>query len=601
MYSRTVKHVFVLMLVSGLLLGIGANVANGKPKEVKVEIHTVKGGTITEEQVREWIKKTNEVDAPEVKFVVDSNHVYAPNSTYDPNKNDGGKINIWGLEKCEATGEPNYVSGQTGNVVELVPGKKEPNSTNVFIKDSTLAHELNHALGLEHSIDPNNKMYPDNHPDANGVLTSCHRKGMEVTAAQRAIMRASKAISSKDAVLSGFGAEKFGVIGNVGAGGVDLYWTQGWLEQFDISYILHLTAQVNYLSLGGYSEIEFYIESDGDAATGEGAEGLDYHISYNPESNSITFEEYDGGWVTLSTAGIGYARTYTQKDSTLPFVANGIAIELPIELLTRRGGGVLSYSVIAQDTVEVDVLPEAGLLSMAYPPLPVEARNPNPPDSSGGVGTVAALLCWEPGIFADVHTVYFGTDPAFLNLYSYEQMGTCIPLPPLEHCETYYWQVNEVNEPNEWVGDVWSFTVRSMIPGDFDCDDDKDYADLGFFGSNWLATVGGSQWDEAASCDIYPPEVGDGIVNALDFCAFAAGHWLEDWGGEDCCPSADFNSDGLVNMSDLTIFISCFGGPPVGPCEPCDLNCDGWVDQIDQTLFECQFNPVGPPNPPCCP
>ncbi len=364
---------------SGKLI-LGVAVAS-EPNVVKVQIHIINGSGLTEAQVREGLKKTNEADANAgVRFVVDSNHYHNDPNTdpNDPNNNDPNRINIWTVRRCKVTGEPNNVSGCKGNIVELVDpnATKDPNDANapkVYMKDSTLAHELNHILGLDHNepnghpiTDPNNKMYPDNWKDA-GVRTSCHRKGVKLEPWQLEKIRKSKVLKAKDAVDSGYGGDTYDDVGDVDFGYIDLDWSQAWIEWLS-PYVLHLTAQVGSLSFESYSELGFYIESDGNPSTGRPPEGLDYYVAFQPASNQIIFEIYDAGWVPLEPNGITYELTYTWKDADVPPVPSGVKFELPMALLHRRAGNVISYRAVAQNGVQMDVSPNAGLLSVALPP-----------------------------------------------------------------------------------------------------------------------------------------------------------------------------------------------------------------------------------------
>ncbi len=78
----------ILMPFWCILLIVTAGTAFGGPRTVKFQIHTVQGSGITEADVNDWIDKTNEIDKPQVKFIVTSRHVYPPNSVYDVNNND---------------------------------------------------------------------------------------------------------------------------------------------------------------------------------------------------------------------------------------------------------------------------------------------------------------------------------------------------------------------------------------------------------------------------------------------------------------------------------------------------------------------------------
>ncbi len=362
-----------------------------KAGEIKVEIHIVKGSGITEEQIREQIKKANEVDDPNAKFVVTSVHIYEPNTPYDANCNEKCKVNIWGLKKnpwdkrFPDKVDPN-VSAQWGKVVILVPG----DGNNTLIQPSTGAHELNHFLGLDHNdvnnnpiTDPNNKMYPDNDWEPNGVLKSGHRKGTKLEEWQRKKMEkgAKKCQKGSDAVLSGYGDETYDNVGDVSFEYIDLNWMLGWMEWIQDMYVLHLTAQVDLLSFENYSEIGFYIESDSNQSTGQPPEGLDYYVALQPSYNQIKFERYDTHWIPLDTNGISFEFAYINPDVNLPPIPSGVKFELPLTLLQRRAGDVISYKAAAQNYVEIDVSPNAGLLSIAFPPPLI------PPDIDGD-GTV---------------------------------------------------------------------------------------------------------------------------------------------------------------------------------------------------------------------
>ena len=103
------------------------------------------------------------------------------------------------------------------------------------------------------------------------------------------------------------------------------------------------------------------------------------------------------------------------------------------------------------------------------------ARNPRPPDGAENIEP-NVVLSWTPGEYTqDVngHDVYFGTDfndvneattssPEYkgpqdrdVNSYDPNPGGGLLDLG-----QTYYWRINEVNDPNKWTGYVWSFTVK---------------------------------------------------------------------------------------------------------------------------------------------
>jgi hypothetical protein len=100
------------------------------------------------------------------------------------------------------------------------------------------------------------------------------------------------------------------------------------------------------------------------------------------------------------------------------------------------------------------------------------AWKPNPVDGTENLCD-DVVLSWSPGDLAAQHDVYFGTDatavedattsspeyrPPRLNLgnESYDA-GANETLSP---GTTYYWRIDEVDNPTVWKGDVWEFTIN---------------------------------------------------------------------------------------------------------------------------------------------
>ena len=83
------------------------------------------------------------------------------------------------------------------------------------------------------------------------------------------------------------------------------------------------------------------------------------------------------------------------------------------------------------------------------------------------------VLGWTPGEYADKHDVYFGTDFNSVNdanrtndpcdvLVSQNHNGNYYPISgtlDLDFNRTYYWRIDDVNDPNIYKGAVWSFTT----------------------------------------------------------------------------------------------------------------------------------------------
>jgi hypothetical protein len=100
------------------------------------------------------------------------------------------------------------------------------------------------------------------------------------------------------------------------------------------------------------------------------------------------------------------------------------------------------------------------------------------------------ILNWRPGDYAVSHDVYLGTDWGAVNdantssseykgnydVNEYDPSG-------LELDRTYYWRVDEVNEPNVWKCSAWRFTTPDFLI----VDDMEDYTvgDLNWIWETW--------------------------------------------------------------------------------------------------------------------
>jgi hypothetical protein len=89
--------------------------------------------------------------------------------------------------------------------------------------------------------------------------------------------------------------------------------------------------------------------------------------------------------------------------------------------------------------------------------------------TEGAVGSPdpANGATWVPGVFADTHEVYFGTDAASLELKGSGNLGSESYEPgQLEWNTTYYWRIDEANNANAdspWTGPLWSFTTANFL------------------------------------------------------------------------------------------------------------------------------------------
>ncbi len=101
-------------------------------------------------------------------------------------------------------------------------------------------------------------------------------------------------------------------------------------------------------------------------------------------------------------------------------------------------------------------------------PLPLIASSPYPDTNSIYNGGDTVTLTWDPGRYAATtngHHVYFGSVKSDVRqgINGTDKGPSTPPNYPVAgmgYGTTYYWRIAEVNGPNTWPGNVWSFTVQ---------------------------------------------------------------------------------------------------------------------------------------------
>jgi hypothetical protein len=104
----------------------------------------------------------------------------------------------------------------------------------------------------------------------------------------------------------------------------------------------------------------------------------------------------------------------------------------------------------------------------SFTSAPLTAHSPDPADG-GRYIELDADLSWQPGMYAQTHDVYFGTDETAVanadtssDEFKGNQPLTTFEPGPMQANTTYYWRIDEVNEQHpdgSWIGDVWRFTA----------------------------------------------------------------------------------------------------------------------------------------------
>jgi len=155
---------------------------------------------------------------------------------------------------------------------------------------------------------------------------------------------------------------------------------------------------------------------------------------------------------------------WTQLDGVPEFAraagAAGYAHDTTVDF---KGVGA-KYVKITANSNWGGFLAQYGLSEVRFLYIPVQARGPRPDTGATDLG-LDLTLSWRPGREAARHDVYFSTSKkevakgtADVTTVTDASHG---PLA-LDLGETYYWRVDEVNDvesPNVWEGDLWSFTT----------------------------------------------------------------------------------------------------------------------------------------------
>ncbi|UCC96347.1 MAG: discoidin domain-containing protein [Phycisphaerales bacterium] len=141
------------------------------------------------------------------------------------------------------------------------------------------------------------------------------------------------------------------------------------------------------------------------------------------------------------------------------------------------GGAVAKYVKLTASSNWGGVLPQYGLSEVRFFAMPVSAREPSP-DSGATDVSVDAPFAWRAGREAATHTVFLSTDRQAVidGAAPAVSVTDASYSSALDLGQTYYWRIDEVNEvetPAIWQGDVWDFTTQEFIV----VEDFEDYND----------------------------------------------------------------------------------------------------------------------------
>ena len=185
--------------------------------------------------------------------------------------------------------------------------------------------------------------------------------------------------------------------------------------------------------------------------------------------------------------GEGLNTMYGLREATIEYSPDGVtwtALENVPEFAQAPGTAdyapdiVIDFNDVVARQVRITALSnwspggvfdQYGLSEVRFLYVPLRARALSPAPGSAGVDP-NVVLSWRAGRQAATHEVYLGGDPNDLPL---ADVVTGAPYAAydttaqgLELGRTYYWQVNEVNEleaPDVWEGDVSEFSTRQFL------------------------------------------------------------------------------------------------------------------------------------------
>jgi len=186
--------------------------------------------------------------------------------------------------------------------------------------------------------------------------------------------------------------------------------------------------------------------------------GLESSIGYGFQDVTIEY----------SIDGVEYATLGTTHEFARAPGADGYAHNTAIDF----GGVQAKYVKLTVNTNwALFPFPQFGLSEIRFLHIPMRARKPQPDPGTTDV-SVDVTLGWRAGRQAAEHKVYVSTDEqTVIDGTAPVTTVTEASLSPssLELDSTYYWRVDEVNNvetPATWQGDVWSLSTQEYIPVD---------------------------------------------------------------------------------------------------------------------------------------
>jgi concanavalin A-like lectin/glucanase superfamily protein len=202
-------------------------------------------------------------------------------------------------------------------------------------------------------------------------------------------------------------------------------------------------------------------------------------LGFGIKDASVEYSTDGIDWMALTDAVLAQATatgTYT-ANTVVDFA--GVAAQY-VRLTVNSGWGVLG---------------QFGLSEVRFLQIPAFAREPQPASGTTDMAP-EAVLSWRSGREAVSHEVYVATDEQAV-IDGIASMAT-VSEPSydaiLDLNQTYYWkvvEVNDVEDPAVWEGDIWSFSVaESVVVEDFESYNDDNNPIYDAWLDGWVNETG---------------------------------------------------------------------------------------------------------------
>ena len=228
---------------------------------------------------------------------------------------------------------------------------------------------------------------------------------------------------------------------------VDVLADPTWVDIAD-NYSARMTGWLTVPETGEYT---FYVAGD------------DYQrLWISPDDNPANAQlvAYVDGW----TASQAWSNYESQKSAPMTLTEGQVLAFVGI-MQEGGGGDGQDWGWTTPGSEEITVIPGANFVAEYEVTSPVKPQLVSP--ANGATGVIDVVAAWVPPSDAPVN-VYFGTDPAALDLVAEGIVETSIPVgsagAELDTDTTYYWRVDAEGAE----GFLWSFTTEAetfMIEG----------------------------------------------------------------------------------------------------------------------------------------